>query len=80
LFGPGLDTNKSTADYVQSHGGDKATLAESLAAIQQTASAILQAIDPSEDTRQMGNQTQSNGRISPPSSSTAAIATRLRID
>jgi antirestriction protein ArdC len=46
----GLDTNTSSADYVQLHGGDKATLAESLTAIQQTASVILRAIDPIEDT------------------------------
>jgi len=35
-------------NYVQLHGGDKATLAESLATIQQTASVILQAIEPCE--------------------------------
>ena len=45
----GLDTNTSSADYVQLHGGDRATLAESLAAIQQTASVILQGIDPAQD-------------------------------
>ncbi len=45
----GLDTNTSSADYIQLHSGDKATIAESLAIIQQTASVILQAIDPSED-------------------------------
>lgn len=44
----GLDTNTSSADYVQLHGGDKATLTESLAAIQQTASFIIQAIEPAE--------------------------------
>jgi len=44
----GLDTNTANADYVQLHGGDKATLAESLARIQQTASVILQAIEPVE--------------------------------
>lgn len=44
----GLDTNTSSADYVQLHGGDKSTLAESLGAIQQTASVILQAIEPAE--------------------------------
>jgi antirestriction protein ArdC len=44
----GLDTNTSSADYVQLHGGDKATLAESLGAIQQTAAVILQAIEPAE--------------------------------
>jgi len=45
----GLDTNTSSADYIQLHAGDKATLAESLAVIQQTASVILQAIDPAGD-------------------------------
>jgi len=44
----GLDVNTAFSDYVQLHGGDKATLAESLAVIQQTAAAILQAIEPSE--------------------------------
>lgn len=46
----GLDTNTASADYVQLHGGDKATLAESLARIQQTASVILQAIEPAQAT------------------------------
>lgn len=44
----GLDVNTASSDYVQLHGGDKTTLAESLAAIQQTASVILQAIEPCE--------------------------------
>jgi antirestriction protein ArdC len=44
----GLDTNTSFSDYIQLHAGDKATLAESLAFIQQTASVILQAIEPQE--------------------------------
>jgi len=44
----GLDVNSASADYVLLHGGDKATLAESLALIQQTASVILQAIEPWE--------------------------------
>jgi antirestriction protein ArdC len=44
----GLDTSTSSSDYIQLHAGDKATLAESLAFIQQTASAILQAIEPEE--------------------------------
>jgi len=44
----GLDTNTSSSDYIQLHSGDKATLAESLAFIQQTASVILQAIEPGE--------------------------------
>lgn len=42
----GLDVNSASADYVLLHGGDKETLAESLAVIQQTASVILQAIEP----------------------------------
>jgi len=45
----GLDVNSASADYVLLHGGDKATLAESLAVIQQTASVILQAIEPRDD-------------------------------
>jgi hypothetical protein len=44
----GLDANSSSSDYIQLHAGDKATLAESLAFIQQTASVILQAIEPRE--------------------------------
>jgi hypothetical protein len=42
----GLDLNTSSSDYIQLHSGDRATLAESLAFVQQTASAILQAINP----------------------------------
>jgi len=41
----GLDSNTSSSDYIQLHRGDQVTLAESLALIQQTASAVLQAID-----------------------------------
>jgi antirestriction protein ArdC len=44
----GLDTSTSCSDYIQLHSGDKATLAESLTFIQQTASVILQAIEPGE--------------------------------
>ena len=44
----GLDTNTASADYIQLHSGDKSTLAESLALIQQTAAMILQAIQPAE--------------------------------
>jgi antirestriction protein ArdC len=44
----GLDANTSSSDYIQLHAGDNATLAESLAFIQQTASVILQAIEPRE--------------------------------
>jgi Zn-dependent peptidase ImmA (M78 family) len=44
----GLNTNTSSSDYIQHHAGDQATLAESLAFIQQTASVILRAIEPHE--------------------------------
>lgn len=44
----GLDVNSSFSDYVQLHGGDKATLAASLGVIQRTADVILQAIEPCE--------------------------------
>ena len=40
----GLDTNTASSDYIQLHAGDKATLAESLTFIQQTAALILEAI------------------------------------
>ena len=46
----GLDTNTSSSDYIQLHAGDKATLAESLAFIQQTASVILRAMEPRDGT------------------------------
>jgi antirestriction protein ArdC len=42
----GLDTNTASRDYIQLYSGDKATLAESLAFIQQTAAKILTAIMP----------------------------------
>lgn len=42
----GLNTNTASSDYIQFHAGDKATLAASLALIQQTASVILHAIEP----------------------------------
>ena len=44
----GLDLNTSSSDYIQLHAGDKATLAESLAFVQQTAAEILKAISPRE--------------------------------
>lgn len=40
----GLDTNSASSDYIQLHRGDKDTLSESLALIQQTAAEILRAI------------------------------------
>jgi antirestriction protein ArdC len=42
----GLDTNSSSSDYIQLHSGDKATLAESLAFVQQTAAEILKVVMP----------------------------------
>ena len=45
----GLDANTSCSDYIQLHSGDKATLLESLAFIQQTASVILRAFDSRAD-------------------------------
>ncbi len=42
----GLDTNTASADYIQLHRGDKETLAESLARVQQTAMKILAAVIP----------------------------------
>lgn len=44
----GLDTNTASSDYIQLHAGDKATLAESLAFVQQTAAEILKAIGPKD--------------------------------
>jgi antirestriction protein ArdC len=43
----GLDTNSSSADYIQLHRGDKALLAESLAFVQATAADILRSLDAS---------------------------------
>jgi hypothetical protein len=42
----GLDVNTAGSDYIQLHAGDKATLTESLALIQQTAAEILKAVMP----------------------------------
>jgi antirestriction protein ArdC len=44
----GLETNGSSADYIQSWRGDKQMLTESLHFVQQTASQILTAISPGE--------------------------------
>jgi hypothetical protein len=53
----GLNPGTSSSDYIQLHSGDQATLVESLALIQQTASVILQAIEPLGDPR---HNSQSN--------------------
>jgi hypothetical protein len=42
----GLDTNTASADYLQTYGSDRDTLAASLAFVQQTANEILEAILP----------------------------------
>jgi antirestriction protein ArdC len=47
----GLDTNTSSADYIQLHDGDKDTLAESLSFIQQTSSAVLGALVSAQEER-----------------------------
>jgi hypothetical protein len=52
----GLDTNTSSSDYIQLHSGDKTTLVESLAAIQQTASVILRAIMPQSSSPATGEE------------------------
>lgn len=44
----GLDATTSCSDYIQLHAGDKATLAQSLAFVQQTSSMILHAIELQE--------------------------------
>jgi hypothetical protein len=44
----GLDSDSASSDYIQLHSGDKVTLAESLAFVQQTAAEILKAISPTE--------------------------------
>jgi antirestriction protein ArdC len=41
----GLNTNSASSDYIQLHSGDRATLTESLALIQQTASQILMVLN-----------------------------------
>ena len=46
----GLDTNSASSDYIQFHAGDKATLADALAFIQQTSAEILRAIMPNSET------------------------------
>lgn len=52
----GLDTNTANSDYIQLHSGDKATLAESLGFVQQTAAEILAAILPADRTAQLSNR------------------------
>lgn len=42
----GLETNNAAADYIQLYNGDKKTLADSLAAIQETSAKILDELLP----------------------------------
>ncbi|MCC6589060.1 MAG: DUF1738 domain-containing protein [Bryobacterales bacterium] len=49
----GLDTSTSSSDYIQLHSGDKATLAESLAYVQQVAAEILKAVMPGDPAAQL---------------------------
>ena len=46
--GIGLETNNAAADYIALYNGDQKTLADSLAAIQQTSARILDDLLPSE--------------------------------
>jgi antirestriction protein ArdC len=55
----GLDTGSAASDYIQLHRGDKTTLAESLALVQQTAAEILHAIQPAAGSAGGGLFTQS---------------------
>jgi len=42
----GLETNSAAADYISLYDGDKKVLAESLSAIQETSSQILEELMP----------------------------------
>jgi hypothetical protein len=55
--GVGLETNTAAADYIALYNGDKKTLAESLAVIQQTSTKILDEILPEERSRAQPAQT-----------------------
>jgi hypothetical protein len=46
--GVGLETNSAAADYIALYTGDKKTLGQSLSAIQETSSRILEEILPAE--------------------------------
>jgi antirestriction protein ArdC len=57
--GIGLETNNAAADYIALYNGDQKTLADSLAAIQQTSARILDELLPSE--RVVDSQTKAPG-------------------
>jgi len=57
--GVGLETNNAAADYIALYNGDQKTLADSLAAIQQTSARILDDLNPSE--RVVDSQTKAAG-------------------
>ena len=54
--GVGLETNTAAADYIALYNGDKKTLADSLAVIQQTSTKILDEILPEERPRPQAPQ------------------------
>jgi antirestriction protein ArdC len=73
--GIGLETNTAAADYIALYNGDKATLAKSLSAIQETSAKILDELLPEERstpsqaevlTRQTASPTQAQGQPSQP--------------
>jgi antirestriction protein ArdC len=67
--GIGLETNNAAADYIALYNGDQKTLADSLAAIQQTSARILDKLMPSEraiDSQQnMAGETEKGTAQSP---------------
>lgn len=73
--GVGLETNNAAADYIALYNGDKATLAKSLSAIQETSAKILDELIPEERAapsqaealaRQTASPTPEQGQFSQP--------------
>ena len=65
--GVGLETNTAAADYIALYNGDKKTLADSLAVIQQTSAKILDEILPEERPRPQSSQDHASAhRPAPP--------------
>jgi antirestriction protein ArdC len=62
----GLDTSTAASDYIQVYQGDKGTLAESLDRIQQTATAIIQAVTETEDDTEEGTSEEPSLPVSVP--------------
>jgi len=63
--GVGLETNTAAADYIKLYNGDKATLAKSLSAIQETSAKILDELLPEERPLPAPPHTQTHGSASP---------------